>query len=196
MGRRAARIERATGETSIVLALDLDGEGRGRIGTPVGFFNHMLNTLSRHSKIDLEVEAKGDVEVDYHHLVEDTGIVFGMALDKALGDKGGIERFGYALVPMDEALALAAVDLSGREHFSFDASFASSKVGDFDTELVEEFFYGLVREGRLTLHLKLMAGSNTHHAVEAIFKAFARALKEAIQISSPEGEVPSTKGVL
>jgi len=193
---RSARVDRTTGETAILVVLDLDGRGEARIDTPVGFFNHMLNTLARHSGMDLEVKARGDVDVDYHHLVEDTGIVLGQALDQALGDKKGIERFGHALVPMDDALALAAMDLSGREHFSFDARFSAPKVGDFDTELVEEFFYGVVRGGKLTLHLKLLDGANTHHAIEALFKAFARALREAVALKDPQGGIPSTKGVL
>ncbi len=193
---RSARVDRTTGETAILVVLDLDGRGEARIDTPVGFFNHMLNTLARHSGMDLEVKARGDVDVDYHHLVEDTGIVLGQALDQALGDKKGIERFGHALVPMDDALALAAMDLSGREHFSFDARFSAPKVGDFDTELVEEFFYGVVRGGKLTLHLKLLDSANTHHAIEALFKAFARALREAVALRDPQGGIPSTKGVL
>ena len=193
---RRAEAERKTGETEIRVALNLDGRGSTRVETPVGFFNHMLNTLGRHADVDLEIRARGDVDVDYHHLVEDTGIVLGMALEKALGEKKGIERFGHALVPMDDALALAALDLSGREHLSFEARFSSAKVGDFDTELVEEFFYGLARGGRLTLHIKLLSGTNTHHAVEAIFKAFARALKQAVKVENSSGEIPSTKGVL
>ncbi len=193
---RRAEAERKTGETEIRVALDLDGRGSTRVETPVGFFNHMLNTLGRHADVDLEIRARGDVDVDYHHLVEDTGIVLGMALEKALGEKKGIGRFGHALVPMDDALALAALDLSGREHLSFEARFPSAKVGDFDTELVEEFFYGLVRGGRLTLHIKLLSGTNTHHAVESIFKAFARALRQAVKIENSSGEIPSTKGVL
>ena len=193
---RRAEAERKTGETEIRVALNLDGRGSTRVETPVGFFNHMLNTLGRHADVDLEIRARGDVDVDYHHLVEDTGIVLGMALEKALGEKKGIGRFGHALVPMDDALALAALDLSGREHLSFEARFPSAKVGDFDTELVEEFFYGLVRGGRLTLHIKLLSGTNTHHAVESIFKAFARALRQAVKIENSSGEIPSTKGVL
>ncbi len=193
---RRAEAERKTGETEIGVALNLDGRGSTRVTTPVGFFNHMLNTLGRHAGVDLEIRARGDVEVDFHHLVEDTGIVLGQALDRALGERKGIERFGHALVPMDDALALAALDLSGREHLSFEARFSSAKVGDFDTELVEEFFYGLVRGGRLTLHIKLLSGTNTHHAVEAIFKAFARALRQAVKVDNSSGEVPSTKGVL
>ncbi len=195
MGRKA-RVERKTGETKITVVLDLEGTGKARINTPVGFLNHMLSTLARHSNVNLEVEAKGDVEVDFHHLVEDTGIVFGQTLYEALGDKKGIGRFGEALVPMDEALAMAALDLSGREHLSFTASFPATKVGDFDTELVQEFFYGLVRGGRFTLHLRLLDGNNTHHAIEALFKAFARALGRAVKVVDTQGSVPSTKGVL
>lgn len=193
MGRKS-RLERVTSETSITLSLDLDGEGKGEVSTPVGFFNHMLQTLARHSGMDLMVEAKGDVEVDFHHLVEDTGMVLGEALAQALGYKRGIERFGEALVPMDEALAQVALDLSGRTHLSFSATFPAYKVGDFDTELVQEFFQGVVRGARMTLHIRLLEGENTHHAIEAIFKAFARALRQAIRVG--KGDIPSTKGVL
>lgn len=193
MGRKS-RVERITSETSITLSLDLDGEGKGKISTPVGFLNHMLQTLARHSGMNLEVDAQGDVDVDYHHLVEDTGIVLGETLDKALGDKRGIERFGEALVPMDEALAQVALDLSGREHLSFSATFPAYKVGDFDTELVQEFFQGVVRGSKMTLHIRLLEGDNSHHAIEAIFKAFARALRQAVRVG--EGDIPSTKGVL
>ena len=193
MGRRS-RIERATSETSIAVSLDLDGKGEGKISTPVGFFNHMLQTFARHSGIDLTVEAQGDVEVDFHHLVEDTGVVLGEALAQALGDKRGIERFGEALVPMDEALAQVALDLSGRTHLSFSATFPAYKVGDFDTELVQEFFQGVARGSKMTLHVRLLEGKNSHHAIEAIFKAFARALRQAIRVG--EGDIPSTKGIL
>lgn len=193
MGRKS-RVERITSETSITLSLDLDGEGKGKISTPVGFFNHMLQTLARHSGIDLTVEAQGDVDVDFHHLVEDTGMVLGEALAQALGDKRGIERFGEALVPMDEALAQVALDLSGRAHLSFSATFPAYKVGDFDTELVQEFFQGMVRGSKMTLHVRLLEGDNSHHAIEAIFKAFARALRQAIRVG--EGDIPSTKGIL
>ncbi len=195
MGRKA-EVERKTGETSIKVSLELEGRGEARIETPVGFFNHMLETLARHSGVDLWVKAQGDLEVDFHHLVEDTGIVVGRALGEALGDKRGIERFGDALVPMDDALAMAALDLSGRDFLSFDVTFPASKVGDFDTELVREFFYGLVRGGKLTLHLQLLAGSNTHHAVEVLFKAFARALRRAVMSTGNQEKIPSTKGVL
>ena len=193
MGRRS-RIERATSETSITVSLDLDGKGEGKISTPVGFFNHMLQTFARHSGIDLTVEAQGDVEVDFHHLVEDTGIVLGEALAQALGEKRGIERFGEALVPMDEALAQVALDLSGRTHLSFSATFPAYKVGDFDTELVQEFFQGVARGSKMTLHVRLLEGKNSHHAIEAIFKAFARALRQAVRVG--EGDIPSTKGIL
>ena len=193
MGRRS-RIERATSETSIAVSLDLDGKGEGKISTPVGFFNHMLQTFARHSGIDLTVEAQGDVEVDFHHLVEDTGIVLGEALAQALGEKRGIERFGEALVPMDEALAQVALDLSGRTHLSFSATFPAYKVGDFDTELVQEFFQGVARGSKMTLHVRLLEGKNSHHAIEAIFKAFARALRQAVRVG--EGDIPSTKGIL
>jgi len=172
----------------------LDGKGEGKISTPVGFFNHMLQTFARHSGIDLTVEAQGDVEVDFHHLVEDTGIVLGEALAQVLGEKRGIERFGEALVPMDEALAQVALDLSGRTHLSFSATFPAYKVGDFDTELVQEFFQGVARGSKMTLHVRLLEGKNSHHAIEAIFKAFARALRQAIRVG--EGDIPSTKGIL
>jgi len=191
---RKSRVERITSETSITLSLDLDGEGKGKISTPGGFLNHMLQALTRHSGIDLTVEAQGDVDVDFHHLVEDTGMVLGEALAQALGDKRGIERFGEALVPMDEALAQVALDLSGRTHLSFSATFPAYKVGDFDTELVQEFFQGMVRGAKMTLHVRLLEGDNSHHAIEAIFKAFARALRQAIRVG--EGDIPSTKGIL
>ncbi len=193
MGRRG-RIERSTAETEITVSVNLDGEGKGEISTPAGFFNHMLQTLARHSCIDLDVKATGDVDVDLHHLVEDTGIVFGEALAQAVGDKRGIERFGEALVPMDEALAQVALDLSGRSFLRFSASLPAHRVGDFDTELVQEFFQGVVRGAGITLHIRLLECTNTHHAIEAMFKAFARALRMAVQVVGED--VPSTKGVL
>ncbi len=191
---RKGWVERSTSETIITLSLDLDGEGKGKVSTPAGFFNHMLQTLAHHSGINLEVEAQGDVDVDFHHLVEDTGIVLGKALAQALGDKRGIERFGEALVPMDESLAQVALDFSGRACLSFSATFPAYKVGDFDTELVQEFFQGVVRGSKMTLHIRLLEGDNSHHAIEAIFKAFARALKQAVRVGG--GDIPSTKGVL
>ncbi len=193
---RSAQVERKTLETSIKAKIDLDGAGNSNILTPVGFFNHMLKSLARHSGMDLELEAKGDVEVDFHHLVEDTGIVLGQALDKALGDKSGITRFGEATVPMDEALVQVALDLSGRDILSFSVSLPTYKVGDFDTELVKEFFQGLVRGAAITLHIRLLESGNTHHVIEAIFKSFALALKRATRLGGDSGSVPSTKGIL
>ena len=195
MSRREGRESRSTKETEIEVRFYLDGEGVSNISHPCGFLTHMLDSMCRHGGFDLELEAKGDIEVDLHHVVEDTGIVLGTALRDALGNLEGIERFGEAIVPMDESLALVALDISGREGLFFDASFSSPKVGEFDTELVEEFFTGFVRGSRVTLHIKLLQKGNTHHSIEAIFKAFGRALARAATISKRRG-VPSTKGVI
>ena len=187
--------ERTTRETSIWVELTLDGEGRTDISHPSGFLTHMLDSTCRHGGFDLKLKAQGDVEVDHHHLVEDTGIVLGTALREALGEMEGIERFGEAIMPMDESLALVALDISGREGLHFEAEFGSPKVGEFDTELVEEFFTGFVRGSRITLHIKLLEGGNTHHSIEAIFKAFGRALARAVEVGRRK-EIPSTKGVI
>ena len=193
---RRAKVKRKTLETSIKVEIDLDGAGNSNILTPVGFFNHMLQSLTRHSGMDLKLEAKGDVEVDFHHLVEDAGIAIGEAVKKALGDKRGIARFGEATVPMDEALVQVVLDLSGRDTLSFSVSFPAYKVGEFDTELVKEFFQGLVRGAALTLHIRLLESGNTHHVIEAIFKACGLALRRATRLAEEGGSVPSTKGML
>ena len=193
---RTAKAVRATAETDIGLSLDLDGTGTADVETGVGFFDHMLCALARHSLVDLTVRVKGDTEVDDHHTVEDTGIVLGRALAEALGDKRGIRRFGSALVPLDEALVMAAVDVSGRGELYWDVAIGPDKVGTFDTELVEEFFRGLAREAGVTLHLRLVCGHNAHHILEATFKAAARALREAVEPDPRVDDVPSTKGSL
>lgn len=193
---RTAKAVRATAETDIGLSVDLDGTGVADVETGVGFFDHMLCALSRHSLIDLTVRAKGDTEVDDHHTVEDTGIVLGRALSEALGDKRGIRRFGSALVPLDEALVLCAVDVSGRGGLYWDVAIGPDKVGTFDTELAHEFFVALAREAGITLHLHLVCGENAHHIIEAAFKACARALREAFEADPRVDGVPSTKGSL
>lgn len=194
---RGSKITRKTAETDITLSLCLDGSGREKIDTGCGFLDHMLTLFARHARYDLEVVCKGDVEVDYHHTVEDVGICLGRAFLEALGDKRGIRRYGDKIIPMDEALIVAAVDLSGRDHLGYAVDIPSYRVGDFDTELCEEFFKAFTREAKMTLHLRQLAGTNSHHIIEGAFKAFARALREATEIL-PESsdEIPSTKGVL
>lgn len=191
---RSAEVSRKTSETEIRVSLNLDGEGRRKVSTGAGFFDHMLEQIARHGLCDLEVEAAGDLHVDSHHLVEDTGIVIGQALDRALGSREGITRYGSAHVPLDEALALAAVDLGGRGFLAFNADLPKEKVGEFDSELVEEFFRGLANNARVTIHLNLLYGKNTHHMIEALFKAFARALGQAASLDPRVSGVPSTKG--
>ena len=193
---RTAHVERTTGETSIALDIDLDGQGRASVSTGVGFFDHMLDAFSRHSLIDLDLKATGDTHVDDHHTVEDTGIALGDALNKALSDRAGIRRFGDALVPLDEALVMASIDLSGRGELFWDVDIVPQKVGTFDTELGQEFFMGLARNAGATLHLRLVCGSNAHHILEATFKACARALRMAVESDPRVSGVPSTKGVL
>ncbi len=194
---RRASITRTTAETAIVLSLDLDGSGRGVLATGIGFLDHMLTSLARHALFDLEVTAKGDLHVDDHHTTEDVGIVLGQALAQALGDKRGISRFGHALVPMDEALAEAAVDLSGRAFLAWSVAFGAPKVGSMDCELFEEFFRALAMNGLFNLHVTARAGRNAHHVAEACFKATARALRMAVAIDPRlGGAVPSTKGAL
>ena len=194
---RSAEIKRTTAETSIELTLNLDGTGAGKIETGVGFMDHMLTLFSRHARMDLNVICKGDTMVDDHHSVEDIGICLGAAIAQAIGDKRGVKRYGSMLLPMDEALVLCALDLSGRSCLRFTAQIPSQKIGTFDTELVEEFFLALTRSAGMTLHLRQMDGTNSHHIVEAMFKAFGRALREAVSIDeSLNGEIPSTKGVL
>ena len=193
---RTAKVVRATAETDIGLSVDLDGTGAADVETGVGFFDHMLCALARHSLVDLTVRVKGDTEVDDHHTVEDTGIVLGQALREALGDKRGIRRFGSVMVPLDEALVMAAVDISGRGELYWDVPIGPSKVGTFDTELAHEFFAGLARDAGITLHLRLITGENAHHIIEATFKAAARALREAVEGDPRVDGVPSTKGSL
>ena len=194
---RTATLRRVTAETDISLTLALDGAGRGTIATGIGFLDHMLTALARHALFDLDVTAKGDLGVDFHHTTEDIGIVLGQALAQALGEKRGIGRFGSALVPMDEALVEAAVDLSGRPYLAWRVGFGRDKVGDMDTELFEEFFRALAFNGRFTLHLTARAGQNAHHVAEASFKAVARALRAACAPDARlAGAIPSTKGAL
>lgn len=194
---RTSTIKRNTEETKIELSLNLDGKGESKIDTGCGFFDHMLTLFSKHSKIDLDVTCKGDINVDYHHTVEDIGIVLGKALLEALGDKKGINRYADTILPMDESLILTAIDISGRSYLGFDVVFPTEKIGDFDTELIEEFFMALTRCAEITLHIKKMAGENSHHIAEGIFKSFARSLRTAIAIDeSFKDQLPSTKGVL
>ena len=194
---RQSEIKRTTAETDIYLKLELDGSGKCSIDTGCGFLNHMLEIFAKHSRVNLDVKCKGDTDVDYHHSVEDIGIVLGQALSEALGDKRGITRYGSMILPMDETLVLTAMDISGRAHLSFDAAMPCAKVGEMDTELVEEFFLAFVRNSNVTLHIKLLDGKNTHHIIEGIFKSFARTLRQAVSIdSSLGGEIPSSKGVL
>ena len=193
---RTSQIHRTTGETDVQLSLALDGTGAGERETGVGFFDHLLDSLARHAGFDLDVRVEGDLDTGPHHTVEDTGIALGQALDEALGDRSGIRRFGHAVVPMDEARASAAIDISGRPFTSVEADFPAEKVGDFDTELVEEFFRAVANAAKLTLHVRVEAGTNAHHMVEASFKAFARALRDAVEADDRAEGVPSTKGVL
>lgn len=193
---RQAEIARNTRETQIKLSLNLDG-GAYKIDTGCGFLNHMLELFAAHGGFGLQVKAQGDCEVDYHHTVEDIGIVLGQALRQALGDMRGIERYGQQLLPMDEALLLAVVDISGRACLVYDVEMPAAKVGDFDTELAEEFMQALVRNAGLTLHCRLLAGRNCHHIIEALFKAVARALRQAVRLDAQQiDKIPSTKGVI
>jgi imidazoleglycerol-phosphate dehydratase len=193
---RTAQINRQTKETKVRVSLNLDGSGDASVHTGVGFFDHMLDLLSRHSLIDLDIEAEGDLQVDSHHTVEDVGIVIGQALEKALGDKRGISRYGWAIVPMDESLAQVAIDLSGRQAFVFKVQFTGETIGQFPVELVEEFLKALSTNGKMNLHVSVPYGSNNHHIAEAIFKAIARALRQAVSHDPRSDAVPSTKGSL
>ena len=194
---RQAEILRKTGETDIRVFLELDGTGTCRIDTGVGFLDHMLELFARHGRFDLEVSCKGDVRVDDHHSTEDIGIALGQAFDKALGDRKGIVRYGQMILPMDESLILSAADLSGRGLLAYDLQIPAEKVGTFDTELGEEFFRALAHNARCTLHLKQLAGRNSHHILEGAFKSTARSLRAAVKIDPDcAGEIPSTKGVL
>jgi len=193
---RTGTLTRQTSETDITLKLSLDGSGTCKVNTGIGFFDHMLTALSKHGLFDLEVTCKGDLEVDAHHTVEDVGICIGQSLEKALGDKKGITRFGSAYVPMDEALARAVIDLSGRGHLIYEATFSEEMIGAFPTSLGMEFFTALAQNGRFNLHIDLIRCSNAHHGMEAIFKAVARALRQAVSLDPRVTDVPSTKGSL
>ena len=194
---RASEIKRKTAETDIALKLTLDGKGESKIDTGCGFLNHMLTLFAKHARFDLDVYCKGDCDVDFHHTVEDVGICLGKAFFEALGDKKGIKRYADKVIPMDEALILTAIDISGRDYLGYALDIPSYRVGEFDTELCEEFFKAFVREAKLTLHLRQLAGTNSHHIIEGAFKAFGRTLAEASEIDVRfADEVPSTKGVL
>lgn len=194
---RTAEINRKTNETDIKLSLNLDGTGKSKINTGCGFLDHMLTLFARHGGFDLSVSCKGDTYVDYHHTVEDIGIALGDAFKSALGDMRGITRYGSFILPMDEALIMTAVDISGRSHLSYNLQIPAQKVGDFDTELAEEFYLGFVRHAAVTLHIKELSGTNSHHIIEGAFKSVARSLAAAVKIDeNRKDEIPSTKGVL
>lgn len=194
---RTSEINRKTNETDIKLKLNIDGEGKNSIDTGCGFLDHMLTLFSRHSRFDLEVKCVGDTYVDYHHTVEDIGIVLGKALAECLGEMRGIKRYGSFILPMDESLILTAVDISGRSYLGFRLDIPTQRVGDFDTELVREFFEAFVRNSNITLHINQLEGYNSHHIIEGAFKSVARSLKEAVSIDERfKNEIPSTKGVL
>ncbi len=193
---RTANITRTTKETDINMMLELDGEGVSHIDTGIGFFNHMLEGFAKHGFFNLDVAIKGDLEVDGHHTVEDAGIVLGTAIKEAVGDKKGIKRYGYFILPMDDALALCAVDLCGRPYLQFDCSFPNDMVGGLDTSLVREFFYAVSYSAGMNIHIKMLSGENSHHMIEAIFKAFAKALDDAVSYDPRIKDVLSTKGAL
>ncbi len=193
---RKAEIKRKTGETDIMLKLCLDGNGKSKIDIPQGFLTHMLETFSKHSLFNLDIQAKGDIHVDFHHLVEDIGICLGQAFDKALGDKKQINRFGWAVVPMDEALTLCSLDISGRPVLNWDVKIKHSKVGEFDTELIKEFFKAFTDNSKITLHLNSLHGANAHHTIESIFKSFSKACQIAVAINKNIEGVPSVKDVI
>ena len=196
MKERIGRVSRKTKETDITLSINLDGQGKNRIDTGIPFFDHILDGFARHGLFDLEVSVKGDVEVDSHHTIEDTGIVLGQAIAEALGDKKGIKRYGYFILPMDETLALGAVDLSGRPFLNFQAEFTVPRLGDMDTEMVREFFYAVSYSAAMNLHLKILDAGNSHHMAEALFKAFGKALDMAVSEEPRIKDVWSTKGSL
>lgn len=194
---RTAQIKRTTAETDIELKINLDGKGESKIDTGCGFLDHMLTLFAKHGRFDLDVKCNGDVQVDFHHTTEDIGIVLGQAFEKALGDKKGITRYGSFILPMDEALILSAIDISGRSFLVKELDIKANKVGDFDTELVEEFLLAFTRNANCTLHVRQLAGSNAHHIIEGVFKCLARALKQAVKIDGDfKDEIPSTKGVI
>ena len=193
---RTASVERKTFETDIAVSIDLDGKGTSEIDTGIGFFDHMLQGFAKHGFFDLTCRVKGDLQVDGHHTVEDAGIVLGQAIAQAVGDKKGIRRFGYFILPMDDALALCAVDLCGRPYLNFECSFPVERVGELETELVREFFYALSYSAGMNLHIKMLSGINAHHMIEAMFKAFAKALDQAVSFDPRISDVLSTKGSL
>ncbi len=194
---RTATIKRKTAETDIYLKLNLDGNGTGNINSGCGFLDHMLTLFAKHGRFDLDITCEGDIEVDDHHTVEDIGISLGLAFKEALSDKKGINRYGYMILPMDESLILSAVDFSGRSYLNYDLNILTDKVGNFDTELVEEFWLGFVRNCECTLHIKQLDGSNSHHIIEGAFKSIARSIKTAVEIDSKfSDDIMSTKGVL
>jgi imidazoleglycerol-phosphate dehydratase len=196
MAKRKAEIKRVTGETNIALSLNIDGQGKGKIKTGVPFLSHMLELFAKHGVFDLKLSAKGDIEVDYHHTVEDIGICLGLAFKKALGKKTGINRYGEAKVPMDESLAEVIIDISGRPHLTYNVRMSKKKFVDFDVEVVKEFFEAFTLNAGVTMHVNLIRGQNMHHIIESIFKAFAVALSKACEISPRKKGTPSTKGVL
>lgn len=197
MNSRIASVERITNETAITVTLNLDGTGKANIQTGIGFFNHMLDQIARHGLIDLDIVAKGDLHIDGHHTVEDVGITLGQAVLKAVGDKKGLRRFGHAYVPLDEALSRVVVDFSGRPGLIMDVPFTSGQIGAFDTQLTHEFFQGFVNHALVSLHIDNLKGSNAHHQAESVFKAFARALRAAVELDSRQlDQIPSTKGSL
>lgn len=193
---RSADIQRTTNETDISLSLALDGDGAGTRSTGVGFFDHLLDAVARHGRLDLDVKVDGDLETGPHHTVEDTGIALGRALDQALDDRSGVRRYGHAVVPMDEARASCAIDVSGRPYATLEGEMPAEAVADFDSDLAEEFLRAVANTAKLTVHVTVERGTNTHHIVEAAFKAFARALREAVSIDPDESGIPSTKGLL
>jgi len=194
---RTAEIKRKTAETNISLNLNIDGTGKSNIDTGCGFLNHMLTLFSKHSRFDLDVKCVGDIEVDYHHTVEDVAIVLGQAFLKAIGDKKGVVRYGSIILPMDEAVILSAVDLSGRAYLEYNLEIPTQRVGNFDTELVKEFWLAFIRNADVTLHIKQISGENSHHIIEGAFKSVARSLKQAVSVDKAfSDEIPSTKGVL
>jgi imidazoleglycerol-phosphate dehydratase len=193
---RKAKVERKTKETDICLSLCLDGSGKQSISTGIGFLDHMLSLFSAHGRFDLDLTCKGDLEVDVHHTAEDAGIVLGKAISDALAGREGIKRYGSSFIPMDESLALVALDLSNRPFLHFEVPFTTDRIGEMDTEMFEEFFRAVAVHGGMTLHIKLLHGKNNHHIIEAVFKAFARALKEAVTLDAALSGVNSTKGVL
>ena len=194
--KRITQVQRKTNETDIIISLNLDGSGKQNISTGIGFFDHMLSGFTRHGFFDLDLDVKGDLEVDCHHTIEDTGIVLGNAIREALGDKKGIKRFGSMILPMDETLVLCAIDLSGRPYFAFDAEFTTDRVGGMDTEMVREFFYAISYSAGMNLHMKVLSGTNNHHIIEALFKAFGKALDDASTYDPRITDILSTKGSL